>query len=464
MKHLFLIRHARAMRPDDIEDRQRPLSPRGQCQAVAMAPALQRLGALDGELHVSSALRAQQTLQALDTTLPELGLAKRAQGHEALYTFEEKALLQWLQALDEGNDRLALIGHNPALLALAQRLSLKAPKRLPTGGLIYLTLPTDTWRDLGHHTGETRSTLSPVEVSHTLFQRKAPAPPQLGRLKAPTRIQHRLMYQYRMIRSLEAGVSAGHDPEFLHQYRVNLRRSRAIGEALLSMLDTAGLRRALKGLRRHARVTSELRDLDVMLENLIRQPAGEVRESLEPMVVWLQAQAREVRRKVRENLQRRRYAQDMQAWQELIASPQFTKALARLRTPQIDRALHERLARHDALLTSLDDATPDAAIHRLRKQVKRIRYLAELAPDAYQYLLEQLEERQERLGEFQDLCTQLDWLDSFVNARQERPLTEETRDAMRDRASQLVERKDMIRRALRELPSLADKVSLSSTH
>lgn len=240
MKHLYLIRHARAKRTGDIEDRQRPLSARGQRQAAAMAPALRQLGAFCGDIHVSSALRARQTLEALDTALHELDLVKRARCHDALYTFEEEALHRWLQAVDPAVDHLALIGHNPALLALAQRLSDEVPKRLPTGGLIHLALPIDTWHDLGRCQGEVRHTLSPLEASHTLFQRKAPEPPRLDKLETATRIQYRLAYQYRMIRSLEAGASAGHDPEFLHQYRVNLRRSRAVGEALKAILDIPG--------------------------------------------------------------------------------------------------------------------------------------------------------------------------------------------------------------------------------
>ncbi len=121
MKHLYLIRHARAKRAD--VDHERPLSGRGQRQVAAMAEPLQRLGAFTGEIHVSTALRARQTLLGLDATLPELGLAGRAHYHEALYTFEEKPLRRWLRAADLDTDHLTLLGHNPALLALAQRLS-----------------------------------------------------------------------------------------------------------------------------------------------------------------------------------------------------------------------------------------------------------------------------------------------------------------------------------------------------
>lgn len=454
MKHLYLIRHARAKRAD--VDHERPLSGRGQRQVAAMAEPLQRLGAFTGEIHVSTALRARQMLLGLDATLPELGLAGRAHYHEALYTFEEKPLRRWLRAADLDTDHLTLIGHNPALLALAQRLSAQAPKRLPTGGLLHITLPIATWRELGRHQGEIIHTLSPRDASHILFQGRAPEPPRLDDLGTRHRIINQLEHQYRMIRALEPGVAAGHDPEFLHQYRVNLRRSRALAETLLAIIEIPRLGRALKGLKRRARATGELRDLEVFLERLTRQPPPEAGPALTPLVAWLHERAREARRELCHQLQRRAYARDMLAWRDAIASKGFAKALSGLQERQLDRVLRERLARHDAQLTSLTDASPDAALHKLRKRVKRLRYLAELSPERHRRLLEGLKAHQERLGDFQDLCSQLDWLDAFTDAEPGQALPETSRQALQHWRTRLDERKAEQRQACLALSPLTE--------
>ncbi|MCH4564803.1 CHAD domain-containing protein [Halomonas sp. EGI 63088] len=464
MKHLFLIRHARAKRAETAnDDHERPLSGRGQRQVAAMAEPLHRLGAFAGEIHVSTATRARQTLLGLDAELPELGLASRAQYHEALYTFEEKPLRLWLKAADLDTDHLALIGHNPALLALAQRLSPQASKRLPTGSLLHIALPIATWRELGRHTGEVAHFLSPRVASHTLFQRKAPEPPRLDDLGTRHRIINQLEHQYRMIRALEPGVAAGHDPEFLHQYRVNLRRSRALAETLLAIIEIPRLGRALKGLKRRTRATSELRDLEVFLEPLTRQPPPEAGAALTPLIAWLHERIREARRELCHQLQRRAYARDMLEWRDTIASKGFAKALSGLQERQIDRVLRERLARHDAQLVSLTDASPDAALHKLRKRVKRIRYLAELSPERHRRLLENLKPRQERLGDFQDLCTRLDWLDAFTASAPSQDLPDASRQAVDRWLARLHECKAERRQAILTLEPLIERDSARLT-
>ncbi|MDN3521166.1 CHAD domain-containing protein [Halomonas ramblicola] len=454
MKHLYLIRHARAKRAGDVDDHGRPLSGRGRRQVAAMAEPLQRLGAFDGEVHVSTAVRARETLMGLDAALPELGLAGRAHYHEALYAFEEKSLRRWLKATAPDADHLALIGHNPALLELARRLCPQAAQCLPTGGLLHLALPIATWQELGRRHGEVLHCLTPRMASHALFRRQAPAPPALDGLGTRHRVITQLEHQYRMIRALEQGVAAGQDPEFLHQYRVNLRRSRALAETLLAIVEVAGLNGALKGLRRRARATSELRDLDVFLDGLDHRPPPEAGPALTPLVAWLHERAREARRELCRQLRRRAYARDMLAWRDAIASQELAGALSGLQEHQIDGVLEERLARHDAQALSLTEASTDAALHKLRKRVKRIRYLAELSPERHRHLLERLKERQALLDDFQDLCTQLDWLDTFVASSAGPELPDASHQGLEHWLTTLRVRKAELRLAILALPPL----------
>lgn len=93
MRHLYLMRHAKAKSSRaDQADHRRPLRRRGRHQAEAMAAPLKLWGALEGDIHVSSARRTLQTLEAVDSVLPGLGVADRVQLHDDLYTFEGQAL------------------------------------------------------------------------------------------------------------------------------------------------------------------------------------------------------------------------------------------------------------------------------------------------------------------------------------------------------------------------------------
>ena len=453
MRHLYLMRHAKAKSSRaELADHRRPLRRRGRHQAEAMAAPLQQWGALAGDIHVSSARRTLQTLEAVDAVLPDLGVAERIQLNEELYTFEGQALLEWLRGLPEESERVLVIGHNPALLQLARWLCPEAPASLPTGGLVHLVLPVGSWASLARHCAELSSGITPAEASHALFQRRAPAPPELDKADPASRVHALLSHQYRLIRALEPGVMAGVDPEFLHQYRVNLRRSRAIGESLLAIAKVPGLKKRLKRLKRRAQATSELRDLHVFLESLAAQPAPLAERSRRALHDWLAARERERHEALCRQLGDPEYAEEMAAWQAFLDGKRFQQALRGLDSKRVDQVLDERLAGHDRELATLGVASPDAAFHDLRKGVKRIRYLAELDAKRHRRLLKGLKRRQGLLGDFQDLCTRQAWIEAFATDARHAPRRRQECDAW---CAALEEQKRELREQITALAPLA---------
>jgi len=455
MKHLFLIRHAKARR-DGTPDPQRPLRRRGQRQLAAMATPLQRLGAFAGDLHVSTATRAKQTLQGLDAALPECRLAGCAHHHEALYTFDESMLRRWLKATDTDRDTLAIIGHNPALLDLARRLVEPPPERLPTAGMLHITLPSDTWRKLGKGRGTLAESLTPEQASHALFKRRAPEAPKLSGTNLARRIGKQLRYQYRMIRALEPGVRAGWDPEFLHQYRVNLRRSRAITESLLAIASAPKVKKTLKAVKRRARATSRLRDLDVFLETLAKITTEHDNDAIPTVMAWLRQQAEAEHATLCRQLDSSDYTREMRDWRRCLETRAFYRLLAAADQERIRAVLEQRIARHDEQWRDLDAASPDEALHELRKTVKRIRYQAELAPDRDHDLLQRLKTRQELLGDFQDLTTQRRLLGEFSASETARHLSAKENQDFEDWCSRLSERHQRLRQEIQQRGPLGD--------
>lgn len=453
MRQLFLMRHAKAKRGDkDVADHDRPLRKRGRRQAAAMAEALPRCKALDGEIHVSGALRTRQTLDEMAKRLPERSLVERAFFDEALYTFEADALLAWLRGLPETTDKVLVIGHNPALLELARWLCPEAPSELSTGSLLHLFLPDAPWQALEHHAAENVVSLTPEQANHALFKRTAPPSPTLSKAGLKRRIRERLVHQYRMVRALEPGVMAGIDPEFLHQYRVNLRRSRAIGESVRAAIKVPGLKKRLKHLKRRAQATSDLRDLDVFMGSLSEAPPPLTARSLHALERWLQTRRDEEHAALRQQLSDPGYVEEMQDWRNFIGSRHVKKALGALSSKRIATVLTERIDRHDQSLAALTPESEDEVLHDLRKAVKRIRYLAELDPGRHRDFLSGLKYRQRLLGDFQDLCARQTWIEAFAASSRNAPRRQQECDDWR---SALERQKQVMREEVMTLSPLS---------
>jgi len=406
MKHLFLIRHAKSSRADeDLDDHERPLSNRGLSQLAPLAKALVHTGALEGDIFCSDARRTQETLKG---AAPEL----REQLHirPELYTFDYRNLIRWLKALDDSDsERITLVGHNPALLELAGWLLKHPPAHLPTAGFIHIRLPITSWGQLAKGTGKLEHFLTPRDYSYSHFASGLNKPPG-G--KSPRKIPEALLYQYQLMRQLEPGVILGLDDEFTHQYRVAIRRSRAIAEAVRDVTGSRLLDRPVRQLKQNAGATSRLRDLHVFLQDLPRlcNRAPVLRSTLED---YFGLAARAEHKRLCRRLTGKRYQHSMEEWHDLIDSGKFRKLAGNLTSRHIRKSVQERIARFNKRTAALDESSPDQDLHWLRKQLKRIRYLMELDGATWKTALGDLKQRQEIYGQFQDLHVQMELIREF---------------------------------------------------
>lgn len=145
MKTLYLLRHAKSSWGDaSLPDIERPLNARGEGDA-------QRMGAALGgryppmTFYVSPAERAQRTFAGIQTQWPDLQV-EHGITTAALYTFDYRKLLDWIEQQSDAASSLALIGHNPALTELigyfAGRTILD---HLSTAGWAELAIDVDSW-------------------------------------------------------------------------------------------------------------------------------------------------------------------------------------------------------------------------------------------------------------------------------------------------------------------------------
>lgn len=228
-------------------------------------------------------------------------------------------------------------------------------------------------------------------------------------------IPEALLHQARRLHHLERGVILGLDPEFLHQYRIAIRRSRAIGESVEEAAGDRSLAGALAELKGHARATGPLRDLHVLLEDL-PELCCDNQEIEAALRVWFEREAAGLHRKLVKRLQSRRYRESLDHWYHQLDSRAFRKLAGSLRPKDIRKAVGHRIAGFNRRTAELMHTSPDEDIHRLRKQLKRIRYLMELDSRAWRPALKTLKDRQALYGDFQDLHVQIDLMDRFGRA------------------------------------------------
>lgn len=149
MKQLHLIRHAKSSWDDpSLGDHHRPLNARGQRASVLMGAAMSMHLKDTPAVFVSSAVRAQQTFQGLVSGWTALeGTVSTTD--DRLYTFDAHDLIAWLSEADDRLDHMAVIGHNPALSALARLLYPQLTRsRLPTAAWLWLSFDNVSWRSV----------------------------------------------------------------------------------------------------------------------------------------------------------------------------------------------------------------------------------------------------------------------------------------------------------------------------
>jgi len=122
MKTLFLVRHAKSSRDDPtLADRDRPLNDRGFRDAPKMGARLAKHDVKPDVVLSSPALRALTTAQLVAR---KLGYnPKDIVVDDRIYASSARALLEVIHGLDDKLACVMLVGHNPELSELANRLA-----------------------------------------------------------------------------------------------------------------------------------------------------------------------------------------------------------------------------------------------------------------------------------------------------------------------------------------------------
>lgn len=157
MKRLSLLRHAKTERESSSgRDFDRVLTERGRNDARRIGKEIRDLDQQYDLVLTSPAARAVETVE-------RAGLAS-SHRDERIYDATAGDLLAIVQDTGDEIESLMMVGHNPGFERLASRL-IGQDIEMPTGSLLELELPNESWRDAGKVSGRPLRFLKPKELA-----------------------------------------------------------------------------------------------------------------------------------------------------------------------------------------------------------------------------------------------------------------------------------------------------------
>lgn len=231
-----------------------------------------------------------------------------------------------------------------------------------------------------------------------------------------------LRYLFEIMKANEAGIKADIDTEFLHDYRIAVRRTRSALSQIRNVFPAEVTEYFKKELRTLGQVTNTLRDLDVYLLSEeafeARLPAA-MRQDILPLFDYLRLLREQELQKVLESLSSPEYARVLEEWEEFLNESVLRKTGAANAALPIITLAQQRI--YKRYLRVIKDGsyilthTQDQLIHDLRIECKKLRYLMEFFTSLFPRkkmtrLVKQLKILQDNLGEFNDLSIQQEYL------------------------------------------------------
>lgn len=228
------------------------------------------------------------------------------------------------------------------------------------------------------------------------------------------------------LRANEPGLRDGRDPEFLHDYRVALRRTRTVLGQLKRLFPSEALATFRAEFKWLGQITGSVRDLDVYLLRMDAYRShlpARIQPDLDPLAAFLERRRREAHATLVAALDSPRYTALMHDWRTFLEAPvpeppPTPEAGAPIRDVAARRIwrAYRRVLKKGRAVTP---ASPPETLHALRIACKKLRYLLEIFHPLFpskpvKRLVRDLKALQDVLGEHQDFAVQQETLQTFA--------------------------------------------------
>lgn len=229
-------------------------------------------------------------------------------------------------------------------------------------------------------------------------------------------------------RSNEKGIIEDWDTEFLHDYRVCLRRIRSVLSSIKGIFPQEKLAEWKECLGTVSRHTNRLRDLDVYLlsqdEMTILLPEA-LRPGLGGLFADLARERKQEHHKLRIYLKSSGYQEIMASLEQAFTHPEELAETKHSHSPIIEQSakrILKRFRKLTQLAKELSKDAPDAEVHGIRIAGKKLRYLLEFFGSLFpteemEDMTDLLGKLQSRLGDFNDSSVQQAYLLKYAKAK-----------------------------------------------
>nr|WP_320141150.1 CHAD domain-containing protein [uncultured Cohaesibacter sp.] len=225
----------------------------------------------------------------------------------------------------------------------------------------------------------------------------------------------------------EKGIVNDIDTEFLHDYRIALRKIRSVLSLFKGVYSEAQTRDLKQRFSALMAKTGQLRDLDVYLLNkkdffaLIPQ---ELHGGVKEMFALFLRDRNEAAVELADHLISEAYQAEMQVLSDLLAAPERLE-----KGPNSDLGAHDyacrliwkRYRKICKIAKSIDAESDDEDVHALRIHCKKLRYLMEFFAPLFprkdvKRLIKSMKRLQDNLGTFNDCSVQIETLSGFMES------------------------------------------------
>ncbi len=236
-------------------------------------------------------------------------------------------------------------------------------------------------------------------------------------------IRQMSLLMLQVARRNEQGVIDDIDTEFLHQYRVSLRKTRSLLNLMKAALPSEIHLRLKVLLAELSGVTNMLRDLDVfLLERDYYQALlpENFSDGLTHLFRMIAADREKARKFVHKSFLSDKHAH---AFDEVItllqAEPCFESEVSSKPVLQVaKKKILNRYRRISIVGSEIHEGTPDEDVHQLRIECKKLRYMMEFFAELFpkkriKQLIKSLKKLQTILGDFNDYSVQKEFLADY---------------------------------------------------
>ncbi|MEQ9618813.1 MAG: CHAD domain-containing protein [Deltaproteobacteria bacterium] len=222
------------------------------------------------------------------------------------------------------------------------------------------------------------------------------------------------------------GIVEDIDIEFLHDFRVAVRRTRSVLTLIKGVFQKRIQTRYKRDFAGLGKKTNLLRDLDIYLlkkDEYLEMLPAELRPGLDRLFAIIRKERQQAHREFVEYINSPACRNVLQSWEKFLNEPHETDGPSKNAAMPVielaDKHIRKRYKKVLKLGNKINDDSPESDLHTLRIECKKLRYFLEFFESLFpereiRQTVKQLKGLQDNLGDYNDLHVQQETLKGYI--------------------------------------------------